>query len=123
MSDTSCGLPVILESFLAEFFGLIGGIIVFVLEKSNVYCKAHAANAIIWGLVYIVIWVLMVIFGALCSIGSLFGVLFGIVDAILFLLFVAIWIFNWVMALLKAESQEFFAVPVVSGIALKWAEK
>ncbi|ELP88532.1 hypothetical protein EIN_344920 [Entamoeba invadens IP1] len=121
MSDTSCGLPVIVESFLAEFFGLIGGLIVFLLEKTNTYCKAHGANAIIWGIIYCIMWVIMVIFGAICRVGGVVATIFGILCAIISLIWFCIWVFNWVMALIKAQSQEFVAFPIVSGFALKMA--
>ncbi|BFU25646.1 hypothetical protein CL6EHI_069590 [Entamoeba histolytica] len=121
---TSCGLPVIVEAFLAEFFCLIGGIIVFVLEKTNIYCKAHAANAIIWGIIYCIMWVVIVIAGAIAgAAGSVVSTIFSIICAIIGFIWFIIWIFNWLMALIKASSEEFFAVPGISSLALKWAEK
>ena len=123
-SDTSCGIPVILEAFLAEFFCLLGGIIVFIIEKTNIYCRAHAANAIIWGVIFIVWWVIIVILGAIAgAISGVVGTIFWIIDVIIGLLFFIVWVFNWVIALIKAGSQEFVAVPLISGFAMSWAEK
>ena len=123
VDDTSCGLPVILEAFLAEFFGLVGGLIVFFMEKTNLYVKAHSCNAIIWGIIYIVLWVLLAIFAAIATVGVVAGVICGIICAIFGLIFCVVWIWNWVMALIKAGDEEFKAVPIVSGWAMKWAEK
>ena len=122
MSDTSTGIPVALEAFLAEFFGLLGGLIVFLIEKSNIYCKAHGANAIIWGIIYIVLWIIIFILGIIAGIiGGIVGVIFWVFTVIVAILFFAIWVFHWVVAIMKAESQEFLAFPLVSSLAQKWA--
>ena len=83
--------PVVIEAFLAEFFGIVGGLVTILIEKSNVYCRAHAVNAICWGVVYIILWVILVILAAIA--GALSGVvstIFGIICAIIGLIFFAI---------------------------------
>ena len=123
MSDTSCGLPAVLEAFLAEFFGFLGGLIVFILEKSNKYARSHACNAMIWGIIYFVLWICMAIFGALCSLSDVAAAICGIICALIGLFFFAVWVWNWVMALLKGKDEDFKAVPFVSKYAEKWADK
>ena len=120
--DTGCGFAVSTESFVAEFFGLFGGLLVYFTEKTNFYVKSHACNAIIWGSIYFVIKILMIICSALASINDAAHIAFTFFNSSLGFLMFALWCSNWTAALRYSKSQEFKALPYVDVLAMKWAD-
>ena len=122
--ETSCSCSAITSAFLAEFFGILGGLLVYFLEKTNIYARAHACNAMIWGIIYIILLVLLAVFGCVSSsVEGAGNVICSLISAIVGLCFFVLWVCNWVFALVKGKDEEFKAIPWVEKFALKWAEK
>jgi len=80
------------------------------IENQNTYCRAHGLNAIIWGILYVIIFVLITIVALILGLigGTVATAFNAIINIILGLIFLAIWCFNWIMAILRAGSQEFW---------------
>ncbi|BFU20045.1 hypothetical protein CL6EHI_054480 [Entamoeba histolytica] len=98
----SCSVPVL--SLLATVFGWVGGIIIFFLEKQNVYVRAVALQSfIINGIVF------MVALFCLCFYWA--GLFFVICFWIMFVITIAVIIVLAVIAFIKSKSGDFIGIP------------
>ncbi|GAB1222795.1 hypothetical protein ENUP19_0121G0153 [Entamoeba nuttalli] len=98
----SCSVPVL--SLLATVFGWVGGIIIFFLEKQNVYVRAVALQSfIINGIVF------MVALFCLCFYWA--GLFFVICFWIMFVITIAVIVVLAVIAFIKSKSGDFIGIP------------
>ncbi|BFU20832.1 hypothetical protein EHI8A_010060 [Entamoeba histolytica HM-1:IMSS-B] len=111
---TSTGIPVFVEAFLSSFFVLSSAILFFV-EKTNVYCRSVALQGVIW---FFVLFIAAFPFYLTCI---AFGGFFEVVMMLYVLFYLIFKIFLIVIALLRARSEVFFAIPPFGHLINKYA--
>ncbi|ELP87495.1 hypothetical protein EIN_097820 [Entamoeba invadens IP1] len=111
---TSTHIPVMLEAFLSSFFVLSSAIFFFV-EKTNVYCRAVAMQSIIW---FFILFIIALPFYMACIAFGGFGEVVMMVYVLLYIIFKIALI---LMAVIRAHSEVFLAVPPFGNIINKYA--
>jgi len=105
LGPTSIGMPANQAALLSYAFGVITGIIFFVLEKQNKFVRFHAMQSIVvFGALTVATMVLMII----PILGWLIALVLYIVEFIL-----------WIVLMLKAYQGEYFKLPIAGDIAEK----
>ena len=108
----SCSVPVL--SILGTVFGWIGGVIVFFLEKQNVYVRAVSLQStIINGIIFVIGLFFLCFYWA----HTFFVVMFWMTFALGVIVVVALTI----VAFVKAKSGLFVGIPPLGGWILKVA--
>ncbi|EDR23230.1 hypothetical protein EDI_255220 [Entamoeba dispar SAW760] len=111
-TSLSCSVPIL--SILATVFGWIGGIIIFFLEKQNVYVRAVALQSfIINGIVFMITLFFLIFYWA--------GLFFVVCFWIMFVVAILVIIILVVLAFIKAKSGVFLGVPFLDKWILKIA--
>ncbi|EDR27117.1 hypothetical protein EDI_079200 [Entamoeba dispar SAW760] len=111
-TSLSCSVPVL--SLLATVFGWVGGIIIFFLEKQNVYVRAVALQSFIINLAFFVIALFFLIF-------YWAGLFFVICFWIMFVVDIIVLVGLAVIAFIKSKSGVFFGIPPLGGWILSIA--
>ena len=116
--QTSTGLDPKLAGLLCYILGIITGLIFFLIEKSNDVVRFHAAQSIVFSGSVIVLWIVLVILGAIIAtiswtLGNLYSLLTLIVWLGLFVL--------WVVLLIKGYSGQKWKLPVIGDLAERMA--
>lgn len=111
----SSGMDPRLAGLLAYLVPPITGIIFFLIEKSNRVVRWHAAQSIVFGIAWIVLWILftvatMVLGAAVPIVGTIIGFLVWIVLALGGLVL-------WVVCLIKGYSGQMWRMPLVAPYA------
>ncbi|HUP18844.1 MAG TPA: DUF4870 domain-containing protein [Gemmatimonadota bacterium] len=111
---TSTGLDPKLAGLLCYILGPITGIIFFLVEKTHAVVRFHAAQSIVFGIAWVVLWVILTIAGIiLYQISWTIGNLFGLVTLLVWLgLFIV-----WIVLLIKGYSGEKWKLPIVGDMA------
>lgn len=111
---TSTGLDPKLAGLLCYILGPITGIIFFVAEKTHAVVRFHAAQSIVFGIAWVVLWVVLTIVGiVLTRISWTLGNLFGLLTLLVWLgLFIV-----WIVLLIKGYSGEKWKLPILGDMA------
>jgi uncharacterized membrane protein len=111
---TSTGLDPKLAGLLCYILGPITGIIFFLVEKTHAVVRFHAAQSIVFGIAWVVLWVILSIVGIILhQISWTIGNLFGLVTLLVWLgLFIV-----WIVLLIKGYSGEKWKLPIVGDMA------
>ena len=111
---TSTGLAPNVAAALSYLFGIITGVIFFVLEKDNRFVRFHAMQSIIVSATFIIVSIALGIFGIFPIIGWLFYILghmvLGIVGLIL-----------WLVLMFRAFSGAEWEVPILGKYARQYS--
>ncbi|MBF0254562.1 MAG: DUF4870 domain-containing protein [Candidatus Omnitrophica bacterium] len=105
LGKTSIGMQPNLAALLSYLFGIVTGIILYIIERENKFVRFHAMQSILT-------------FGAL----FVLGILLGFIPAIGLALIPVLWVLNivlWVVLMIKAYQGERFKLPVIGDIAEK----
>ena len=111
-TSMSCSVKVL--SLLATLLGWLGGLIIFFLEKQNVYVRAVALQSLI---INAATFIVVCIFLITCWIHTFFLVML----ILTLLVHIAIIIALAVLAYIKADSGVFFGIPPLGGWILSVA--
>lgn len=103
------GLPRNTTAALAYVLGVVTGIIVLVLEKSDDYVRYHALQSIALSIVWLGGWVVLMIIPVL---GWILLPIWGL------LMFVF-----WLVAIVKAWQGQWFRLPVIGEYVAKYGKK
>ena len=105
LGSSSLGLTPNIAALLSYLFGVITGIIFFVLEKQNKFVRFHAMQSIVvFGFLFVLDAVLMLI----PVIGWALMPIVWVVSVIL-----------WIILMIKAYQGEYFKLPIAGDIAEK----
>lgn len=118
--STGSGLDPKLASVLAYFFGFLGGLIFFLIEKENKSVRFHAVQSMLLSVAFFVIWFAMIMFtfilaAATAGIGALFGLLMPFIGLGALIL--------WIVLMVKAYNGEEWELPIIGKIAREQANK
>ena len=115
---TSTGLPSNVAAALA-CIPLVGGIIFFVLEKTDQFVRFYAMQSIIFGGAWIIFDIVArivhAVFASVPAVGGVFVMLWGLVWAILTIGFLIV----FVIAVIKAFSGVRWDIPYIGPVARK----
>ncbi len=109
MAKTSLGLDENIEGALCYLFGVLTGIVFFVLEKDSEFVRFHAMQSIIFGIVFFVVSFVLAII--------------PIVGWILDLLIMIGVLVLWIYLMYKAYKGEYYKLPYIGDIAEEQAKK
>jgi len=113
---SSTGIQPQIAVLIAYIFGWIGGLIIYLIEKENKFVKYHGMQALILGIVEVLLIVVVsIILGLIPYIGWFLFSWLGYVAS------VACWVFG-IIAIVKAFSGELYRIPGVSKLADKWVK-
>ena len=116
LGTTSGGLQPNLAAALAYVLTVITGIIFYVIEKENKYVRFHAMQSILFGAVWIVLWIVL----SIISTALLFVPVVGwIITAVIYLVLGLGGFILWLFLMYKAYQGEKFKLPIVGDIAEK----
>lgn len=111
---TSTGLDPKLAGLLCYILGPITGIIFFLIEKSHAVVRFHAAQSIVFGVAWIVLWVVFTVFSiVLYRIDWTLGNVFNLVTLLVWLgLFIV-----WIVLLIRGYSGQKWKLPILGDMA------
>lgn len=107
LGKTSTGMQPHVAALLAYLFGLVTGVIFYLIEKENKFVKFHAMQSICISVAFFVIGI---VFAFIPVIGVIAGLLLNLAGLIL-----------WIVCMVKAFQGEWFRLPVVGDVAAKQA--
>jgi len=110
LDESSTGLKPNVAGLLSYLFGLVSGLIFYLIETKSQFVRFHAAQSIIVTLAFIVIsmvtWILLFI----PFLGWLMYILIGLAGFVL-----------WILLMVKAYQGERYKSPIAGDLAEKWA--
>ena len=125
---SSTGLDENIAALLSYIFGLVGGLVFFLIEKDSRLVRFHAmqsillsATAFIGFIAIWIAWIVVAIILAMISevLASLVSIVFGL---FMFLFWIAILV-GVVMCLIKAYQKQYFKLPLLGNFAEKFSAK
>jgi uncharacterized membrane protein len=108
-TDSSVGLENNVAGLLCYLFGLITGIIFFIIEKKSRFIQFHAMQSMI---TFGIIFIASIVLTAIPIIGWLVGILLTPFTIIL-----------WILLMVKAYKGEFYRLPIIGDMAEKQIDK
>ena len=109
------GLAPNIAAALAYLFGIISGVIFFVIEKNNPFVRFHAMQSILVSAVFIALSIAFSIISVFPVIGWLFAILGHLVLGLVGLIL-------WLLLMFKAFSGEEWEVPIIGKYARQYAQ-
>jgi uncharacterized membrane protein len=127
-TKSSTGLDENVASLLAYVFGLVSGLIFFLIEKDSRLVRFHGMQSTLLAGVFwvgeIALWVLSAVIVLIIS--QVSGLLGTLVWALLSLLGFVLGVgalIGWVMCMIKAYQGQYFKLPVLGNFAEKFSQK
>ncbi len=127
-TKSSTGLDENVASLLAYVFGLVSGLIFFLIEKDSRLVRFHGMQSTLLAGVFwvgeIALWILSTIIVIIIS--QISGLLGTLVWALLGLLAFVLGIgalIGWVLCMIKAYQGQYFKLPVLGNFAEKFSQK
>jgi uncharacterized membrane protein len=114
---SSTGLDGNIAAALSYLFGLISGIIFFVIESESRFVKFHALQSMMVSVAVMVVYIgysiVLLIIGRIPVLGGLIALVGGLGFVLLMLAFFALWVF----CMVKAFNGERFKLPYLGELA------
>ena len=107
LGKTSTGMQPNVEALLAYVFGLVTGLIFFLIEKESQFVKFHAMQSICISVGFFIVGVILAFIPIIGVIG---GILLNLAGLAL-----------WIVCMVKAYQGAWFRLPIVGDIAAKQA--
>lgn len=127
-TKSSTGLDENVASLLAYVFGLVSGLIFFLIEKDSRLVRFHGMQSTllagVFGIGEVALWILSTIIVIIIS--QISGLLGTLVWAVLMLLAFVLGIaalIGWVLCMIKAYQGQYFKLPVLGNFAEKFSQK
>jgi uncharacterized membrane protein len=127
-TKSSTGLDENVASLLAYVFGLVSGLIFFLIEKDSRLVRFHGMQSTLLAGVFwigeVALWILSTIIVLIIS--QVSGLLGTLVWAVLMLLSFVLGVaalIGWVMCMIKAYQGQYFKLPVLGNFAEKFSQK
>ena len=127
-TKSSTGLDENVASLLAYVFGLVSGLIFFLIEKDSRLVRFHGMQSTLLAGIFwvgeIAFWILATV--VVLIVGQISGILATLVWAVSMLLGFVLGIaalIGWVMCMIKAYQGQYFKLPVIGNFAEKFSQK
>ena len=118
-SETSTGLPANISAALACLFGIIGGIVFFILEKKNSFVRFYAMQSIYFSGAWIVLGIASQILGLILGHIPLIGVLALLIIGLAWMVLGIGGFVIYVITIVKAFSGVEWEIPYIGAMARK----
>ncbi|EMA52713.1 MULTISPECIES: DUF4870 domain-containing protein [Halococcus] len=126
-AESESGLDSNVAGALSYLFGIVSGLIFFLIEKDDRFVRWHAAQSMAFNGLLIVTYIALTFFGTVVSVASfgsssgmfLVGSLFSLILGLVWLVVAVGGFAAWVYLLVKAYQGETPRLPVAAGIADK----
>lgn len=113
-TTSSTGLAPNVAAALSYLFGIITGVVFFVLEKDNRFVRFHAMQSIVVSAAFIILGIVLSIFSMIPLLGWILGALASMVVGIVALIL-------WLVLMFKAFQGEEWEVPVLGKYARQYS--
>jgi uncharacterized membrane protein len=113
----SSGMDPKLAGLLAYLIPPITGIIFFIIEKSNRVVRWHAAQSIVFGVAWIVVWVLFSVASMILS--AIIPIIGTIISLLVWIVVFLGGMILWIVCLIKGYSGQMWRMPLIA----PWADK
>jgi uncharacterized membrane protein len=127
-TKSSTGLDENVASLLAYVFGLVSGLIFFLIEKDSRLVRFHAMQSMLLSGVFwvglIALWIVSAVLTLI--LGQISGVLAGlvwIITLLLQLVLVVAALIGFVLCMIKAYQRQYFKLPLLGSYAEKFSQK
>lgn len=125
---SSTGLDENVASLLAYVFGLVSGLIFFLIEKDSRLVRFHGMQSTLLAGIFwvgeIAFWILATV--VVLIVGQISGILATLVWAVSMLLGFVLGVaalIGWVLCMIKAYQGQYFKLPVIGNFAEKFSQK
>ena len=125
---SSTGLDANIAALLAYLFGLLSGVIFYVIEKNSRFVRFHAMQSILFNALVAVVFIgLSVVLSIFTMIlanisGALAGIV-GILSLLIWLVLIVAVFVGFIMCLIKAYHGQMYKLPFIGDMAEKFANK
>src|SRR5688572_29283628 len=121
-TKSSTGLDENIAAALAVFFGWLGGLIFFLIEKESRFVKFYAMQSILLNVLvfvlFIAVWIVTVVLVMIGSFaGDIAGGLMGIIGMLIWVVFGVGVVIAVVMCIVKAVQKQYFKLPIIGNMA------
>lgn len=113
-TTSSTGLAPNVAAALSYLFGIVTGVIFFVLEKDNRFVRFHAMQSIVVSAAFIILGIVLSIFSMIPILGWILGALASMVVGIVALIL-------WLVLMFKAFQGQEWEVPVLGKYARQYS--
>jgi uncharacterized membrane protein len=113
-TTSSTGLAPNVAAALSYLFGIVTGVIFFVLEKDNQFVRFHAMQSIVVSAAFIILGIVLSIFSMIPLLGWILGALASMVVGIVALVL-------WLVLMFKAFQGQEWEVPVLGKYARQYS--
>jgi len=113
-TTTSTGLAPNVAGALSYLFGIITGVIFFVLEKDNQFVRFHAMQSILVNATFIVLAIILSIFSVIPILGWIVGLLGNMILGIVAIIL-------WLVLMFKAFQGQEWEVPIIGKYARQYS--
>ena len=126
-AESNSGLDSNVAGALSYLFGIVTGLIFFLIEKDDQFVRWHAAQSMAFNGVLIVAYIVLTILGTVVSVATfgggtgtfLVGSLFSLVLGLVWLVVAVGGFVAWIYLMIKAYQGETPRIPIAAGIADK----
>jgi uncharacterized membrane protein len=127
-AKSSTGLDANVAALLAYIFGLVSGVIFYVIEKDSPFVKFHAMQSILFNAVVAVIAIggsiiLMIVTAVLNQISGVLAGIVGLLSLLFWVVFFLAVFAGFILCLIKAYQGQMFKLPIVGNMAAKIVNK
>jgi len=125
---SSTGLDENIAALLSYIFGLVSGLIFFLIEKDSRLVRFHAMQSLLFNVlvavVAIALWiVLFVVFLVVSQVSGALATILSLISVLVWLVFGVAILAGWVLCLVKAFGGQYFKLPVIGNFAEKFSTK
>lgn len=113
-TTSSTGLAPNVAAALSYLFGIVTGVIFFVLEKDNRFVRFHAMQSIVVSAAFIILGIVLSVFSMIPILGWILGALASMVVGIVALVL-------WLVLMFKAFQGQEWEVPVLGKYARQYS--
>lgn len=126
-TENNSGLDSNIAGALSYLFGIVTGLIFFLIEKDDRFVRWHAAQSMAFNGLLIVAYIVLTILGTIVSVMTfgggtgtfLVGSLFSLILGLVWLVVAAGGFAAWIYLMYKAYQNETPRIPIAAGIADK----
>ena len=128
IEKSSTGLDANLAALLSYVFGLVSGLVFYLLEKESRLVRFHAMQSILLNVILAVVGVVLgfgvsILILILRQASDVLAAVIGLVSGLFWLAFSVIILVIWISCLIRAYQGKMFKLPIIGNMAEKIVNK